>query len=141
MRGLLRGNSSPYEDEPRVGVRDLPPDIQLGFWRTRIIIMVVVGAVFAALTRSWEIALTLAILAGIVDTVRRSRNASDYVNGPQPGARRDTSKQLAKLRREGFYCIEGRHIPDSPEIIDHLVIGPTGVYAIDSEKWNAKLPI
>jgi hypothetical protein len=141
MLGQLRGGTPGAYEEPRISVRDLPPDIQLSFWRTRIIIMVVVGAVFAVLTRSWEIALTLAILAGIVDTVRRSRSAANYRNGPQPGARKATSKQLAKIRREGYFCVEGRHIPNSAEIIDHLVIGPSGVYAIDSEKWDAKLPI
>ena len=31
--------------------------------------------------------------------------------------------------------------PNSREFIDHLVVGPTGVYAIDSEKWDPKLPI
>ena len=32
-------------------------------------------------------------------------------------------------------------IPNSREVIDHLVIGPTGVYAIDSERWHRRLPI
>jgi hypothetical protein len=46
-----------------VSVRDLPPDVRLRFWRIRAVIMVIVGAVFAALTRSWDVALTLAVLA------------------------------------------------------------------------------
>jgi hypothetical protein len=142
MRGFLAGGGQPPDDEqPRVSVRDLPPDVQLRFWRLRITIMVIVGALFAALTRSWEIALTLAILAGIVDTVYRSRNAAGYVNGRHAGARKATSKQLANMRRDGYFVLNDRPIPDSPEFIDHLVIGPTGVYAIDSEKWDPKLPI
>ncbi len=142
VRGRPWASPPADEHEARVSVRDLPPDVQLGFWRLRIIIMVVVGAVFAALTRSWEIALTLAILAGIVDTIRRSRNAAAYVNGgSHPGARRRTIKQLAKMRREGYFALDARPIPNSREFIDHLVVGPTGVYAIDSEKWDPKLPI
>ena len=142
MRGRRWASPPADEHEPRVSVRDLPPDVQLGFWRLRIIIMVVVGVVFGVLTRSWEIALTLAILAGIVDTIRRSRNAAAYVNGGSaPGARRRTSKQLAKMRREGYFALDARPIPNSREFIDHLVVGPTGVYAIDSEKWDPKLPI
>lgn len=130
------------DDEPRVSMRDLPPDVQLRFWRIRATIMVIVGGVFAALTRSWEIALTLAILAGIVDTIYRSRNAAAYRNGAShPGARKRTSRQLARLRREGYFGLDARPIPDSREFIDHLVIGPSGVYAIDSEKWDAKLPV
>jgi hypothetical protein len=143
MRRLL-GPGAPADDgHPRTNVRDLPPDVQLRLWRIRIIIMVVVGAVFGLVTKSWEVGLTLAILAGIIDSVYRSRNAANYVNGAQPGgrAKKTTSRQLAKLRREGYLTIEGRHIPESPEVIDHLVIGPSGVYAIDSEKWDAKLPI
>jgi hypothetical protein len=130
------------EHEPRVSVRDLPPDVQLRFWRLRFIIMVVVGVLFAILTKSWEIALTLAILAGIVDTIYRSRNAASYVSGgSHPGSRRRTNKQLARMRRDGYFALDARPIPDSREFIDHLVVGPTGVYAIDSEKWDPKMPI
>ncbi|MCW2896821.1 MAG: hypothetical protein JWO75_6310, partial [Actinomycetia bacterium] len=122
--------------------RDLPPDVQLRFWRLRLTIMVIVGVVFAVLTRSWEISLTLAILAGIVDTIYRSRNAATYVSGgSHPGARKRTNKQLARMRREGYFALDARPIPNSREFIDHLVVGPTGVYAIDSEKWDPKLPI
>ena len=141
--GFLRGGSAPADEVlPRVSVRDLPPDVQLGFWRTRAIIMVVIGAVVAALTRNWEVAVTLAVLAGIVDTVRRSRNAALHLNGAKhPGARKQTRGQLTKMRREGYFTLDARAIPNSGEVIDHLVIGPTGVYAIDSERWDPKLPI
>ena len=44
------------------------------------------------------------------------------------------------MRREGYFALDARPIPDSREFIDHLVVGPTGVYAIDSEKWDPKLP-
>jgi Nuclease-related domain len=143
MRDFVSGAGQPPDDEqPRVSVRDLPPDVQLRFWRLRATIMVVVGVLFAILTRSWEIALTLAILAGIADTIYRSRNAALHLNGARfPGARKATSKQLRKMRREGYFSLDARPIPDSREFIDHLVVGPTGVYAIDSEKWNPRLPI
>jgi hypothetical protein len=142
LGGIRWGGGAAYDDQPRVSVRDLPPDVQLRFWRLRATIMVVVGAVFAALTRSWEIALTLAILAGIVDTIYRSRNAATYRNGAShPGAQRRTRRQLSRMRRAGYFALDARPIPDSREYIDHLVIGPTGVYAIDSEKWDPKVPI
>jgi nuclease-like protein len=142
LRGILGGGQPADDDQPRVSVRDLPPDVQVGFWRMRLIIVLVVGVVFFALTRNWAIALTLAILAGIVDAVRRSRSAANYVNGSQHGVgRKATRKQLGRMRREGYFALVDRPIPNSREFIDHLVIGPTGVYAIDSEKWDAKLPI
>jgi hypothetical protein len=117
------------------------------FWRLRITIMVVVGAVFLILTRSVSpvhlvVAFTLAILAGIVDALFRSWNAANYANGAsQAGAHRRTRRQLARLRRAGYFTLNARPIPNSPEVIDHLVIGPSGVYALDSEKWNPKVPI
>jgi len=130
------------DDQPRVSVRDLPPDVQIRFWRTRAIIMIVVGLLFGILTKNWMVGLTLAILAGIIDTVYRSRNAADYQNGAsQAGAQKRTRKQLKRMRRDGYFALDARPIPDSREFIDHLVIGPTGVYAIDSEKWDAKVPV
>ena len=149
IRGRIRGGGPadegpPDAELPRVSVRDLPPDVQLAFWRKRAIIMVVVGAVAAALTRNWEIAVTLAVLAGIADTVRRSRSTTLalYMNGfRHPGAHKQTRSQLIKMRREGYFTLNARAIPNTKEIIDHLVVGPTGVYAIDSEMWDGRLPI
>ena len=130
------------DGQARVSVRDLPPDVQIRFWRTRAIIMIVVGLLFGLLTKNWMIGLTLAILAGIIDTVYRSRNAANYQNGAsQAGAQRRTRRQLKRLRRDGYFALDARPIPDSREFIDHLVIGPTGVYAIDSEKWDSKVPV
>jgi hypothetical protein len=142
MRAIRRTGQPADDGEPRASVRDLPPDVQGRFIKMRIIIVLVVGVLFFALTRNWAIAITLMILAWIIDSVRRSRSAVLYVNGgAHPGARKATNKQLRKMRREGYFVLDARPIPDSREIIDHLVIGPTGVYAIDSEKWNPKLPI
>jgi hypothetical protein len=142
LRAVLYGGQTNADGEPRVSMRDLPPDVQVRFWRLRLTIMVIVGAVFAALTRSWEIALTLAILAGIVDTVYRSRNAAHYqVATPHPGARKRTRAALARMLRQGYLTLNDRPIPGTSEVIDHLVVGPTGVYAIDSEKWDHKLPV
>jgi hypothetical protein len=150
VRGLIRGGGpadegrGPGDERPRVSVRDLPPDVQVGFWRMRAILMVVVGAVTAALTRNWEIAVTLAILAGIADTVRRARNPNLHLllNGARhSGSHKQTRSQLNKMRREGYFALDARAIPNSQEVIDHLVVGPTGVYAIDSEGWDGRLPI
>ena len=144
--GIRVGSQPPAaparDDQPRVSVRDLPPDVQIRFWRTRAIIMIVVGLLFGILTKSWVIGLTLAILAGIVDTLYRSRNAANYQNGAsQAGAQKRTRRQLKRMRRDGYFALDARPIPDSREVIDHLVVGPTGVYAIDSEKWDSKVPV
>ena len=63
--------------------------MQIRFWRLRAGIMIAVGLLFGILTKNWMIGLTLAILAGIVDTLYRSRNAANYDNGAsQAGAQR-----------------------------------------------------
>ena len=140
--GDLRSPAPTRDGQPRIGIRDLPPDVQLRFWRLRATIMIVVGLLFGILTKSWVIGLTLAILAGIVDTLYRARTAADHVNGAsQSGAQRRTRWQLRRMRRAGYFALEARPIPNSREYIDHLVVGPTGVYAIDSEKWNPKVPV
>jgi len=141
VNGLLRGPAPGADGQPRKTFRELPPDTQLRFWRYRVGIMVVVGVAFGLLT-NWYIGLTLAILAGIIDTIVRSRNAPYYDNGAtHPGAKRRTRRQLRRMRRSGYLTLDARPIPNSPEVIDHLVIGPTGVYAIDSEKWDRRLPV
>ena len=125
----------------RPGVRDLPPDVRIRLWRWRALIMVVVGVVFTVVA-NWPVGLTLAILAGIVDTIYRSRTAADIpTGGSQTRAQRRTRRQLHKMRRAGYLTLDARPIPNSREVIDHLVIGPTGVYAIDSEKWHKNMPI
>jgi Nuclease-related domain len=143
IRGTRAAGGQPPDDSPpRVSVRDLPPDVQLRFIRDRVIIVLVVGVVSFIFLRSWPVSLTLVIIAWVLDTIRRSRSAVLYVNGgAHPGARKATTKQLRKMQREGYFTLDARPIPDSREVIDHLVIGPTGVYAIDSEKWDPKLPI
>ncbi len=54
---------------------------------------------------------------------------------------RKTERRLEKLTRAGFLALNERAIPGSDEVIDHLVIGPTGVYAIDSERWDKRIPV
>ncbi|HLK00400.1 MAG TPA: nuclease-related domain-containing protein, partial [Streptosporangiaceae bacterium] len=41
----------------------------------------------------------------------------------------------------GYRALHSRLIPGSDEHIDHLVVGPAGVFAIDSEWWDKHLPI
>jgi hypothetical protein len=122
-------------------VRDLPPDVRLRMWRFRAIVVIVVG-VFFTIVANWQVGLSLAILAGVIDTVYRSRTAGDIADGGSPAAaQRRTRRQLSRMRRAGYFALNARPIPGSREVIDHLVVGPTGVYAIDSERWHKRVPI
>ena len=128
--GQRRGDLAHLAANPRMRV-----------WQRRIVIAVIVGVLFA-IVFSWQVGLTLAIIAAITDTVYQSRRG---VPGPRgvklTRAQRQTRRQLGKLGRAGYRAIDGNLIPQSQEQIDHLVVGPAGVFAIDSESWDKRLPV
>jgi hypothetical protein len=116
-------------------------DTRMGAWRRRAVIAIVVGLVFTILL-NWQIGVTLAVIVAIADTIFRSRTQLPA----QPGVRltkaqKMTVRQLTKLERSGYHALHSRLIPESDDHIDHLVIGPAGVFSIDSEAWQKQLPI
>jgi hypothetical protein len=122
-------------------ISHLARDPQGPVWRRRLLIAVAVGVVFTIFT-DWRVGLTLAVLAAIADAFFKSRSsAASAAEGLVSGAQRRTKKELSKLERSGFRALHIRAIPDSDQVIDHLLIGPTGVYAIDSEEWDKRLPV
>lgn len=110
--------------------------------RLRALIGLAAGVVAVILFGSWRIGLTVAIIAVIADTVHRARTVSSIPAWRRASAaERRTEVQLKKLERSGFRTLHARAIPGSEAQIDHLVVGPTGVYAVDSEKWDKRLPV
>jgi hypothetical protein len=125
----------------RQRVLEFATDARMKFWRERVVIMIAVGVLFG-IVGNWIVGLTLAIIAGIAHAIWRSRSVAAIAPGTKlDKAQRITQRKLARMERAGYLSLHTRPIPDSEETIDHLVVGPTGVYAIDSEKWNKKLPI
>jgi Nuclease-related domain len=111
-------------------------------WQRRAIIAVIVGVVILFISRSWRLGLTLAVLAAIADTIYWSRRAyTRQGDGKLNAAQRRTRKQLAKLERAGYRTMHSVPIPGSDEQIDHLVVGRAGVFSIDSEAWDKRLPV
>jgi hypothetical protein len=142
---------TPKEPEPIISGRSLFPartelhhlaqESRWPIWRTRLIIALVA---FIALTilLNWQAGLTAAVLAGIADAFLKSRSsAANAAQGLTTAAQRRTKKELAKLERAGYRSLHIRAIPGSDEVIDHFLVGPTGVYAIDSEQWDKRLPV
>ena len=129
--GQHLGNLAHLSENPRMRV-----------WRRRVIVAVIAGVAFGILLHNWAWGLTFAVLAAIADTIIRSRTS---VNGP-PGVRltraqKGTIRQLDGLQRRGYRAMHILPIPDSDEQIDHLVIGPAGVFAVDSEEWDKRMPV
>jgi len=56
-------------------------------------------------------------------------------------AQRKTERKLKALESARYLSLRQRAIPGSDAIIDHVVVGPTGVYAIGSERWDRRLPV
>jgi Nuclease-related domain len=125
----------------RTKIRHLARDSRMPTWRSRLLIAAAVGIAMTILT-NWRWGLTLAVVTAIVDAVIRSRaSAVSSAEGLTTSAQRRTKRELARLERSGYRSLHIRAIPDSDEVIDHLLIGPTGVYAIDSELWDRRLPV
>ncbi len=128
--GQARGNLAHLSADPRMRA-----------WQRRVIIVVIVAVAFTIVV-SWRLGLTLAVIAGIADTIFQSRRGLPGPRGVKMSrAQRQTRRQLAKLKRAGYRAINGNLIPESEEQIDHLVVGPAGVFAIDSEAWDKRLPV
>lgn len=117
-------------------------DALLRRWRQRGVIALVTGAVFTFLF-DFRIGISAAVMAAILDMVWRARSARTEANAGGPkldAAMRRTERQLRGFDRKGYRVLHARSIPGTPNRIDHLIIGPTGIYVVDSEKWP-KYPI
>jgi hypothetical protein len=126
----------------RASLRSLLQQPKYRQLRRRLLIGVLGGLLFGVLLSDWRAGVTGAVLAMIADTVYRARSVSSVPAWRRPSvAERRTEAQLKKLERIGYRTLHARAIPGSDAQIDHLVIGPTGVYAVDSEKWDKRLPV
>jgi hypothetical protein len=126
--GPRRGNLAHLSANPRMRI-----------WQLRAVAAIAILVAFSIVV-SWQLGLTLAVLAVIADTVYRARRS--YAGKIRlTGAQKRTRRQLNKLDRAGYRAMHARPIPESEDQIDHLVVGPAGVFAIDSEDWNKRLPV
>jgi hypothetical protein len=111
-------------------------------WQRRVIVAVIAGLAFGFWLHDWRWGLTFAVLAAIADTIIRSRTVFKGPAGVRlTKAQKHTARQLSSLHRKGYRAMHILPIPDSEEQIDHLVIGPAGVFAIDSEDWDKRMPV
>lgn len=126
----------------RVSLLALLQDPKYRHLRRRAVIAVLAGIVVGVLVYDWRAGVMGAVLAAIADAVYRARSTSSVPAWRRASvAERRTEAQLRKLERSGYRTLHARAIPDSEAQIDHLVIGPTGVYAVDSEKWDKRLAV
>lgn len=132
---------SPALAPPRPRTGGPANDPRLPVWARRAAITVVVGFAFTV-WQGWRIGLTAAAAVAIADTVYHSRTMSLIPAAARVSeAQRRTRRRLMLLRPLGYRALHRRGIPGTESIIDHVVVGPGGVFAVDSEHWDRRLPV
>jgi Nuclease-related domain len=125
----------------RLIMAQLAADPRVPIW-TRRAIGVAILAVGFSFWLGWRYGLTIAAVAAIIDTVYQSKTVSLIPAAARVAfAQRRTRHRLLLLRPWGYHALHTRPIPDTASIIDHLVVGPGGVFALDSERWDRRMPV
>ncbi|MFI7635257.1 nuclease-related domain-containing protein [Nonomuraea sp. NPDC049400] len=134
--------TSTYAPVERASVRSLLQQPRFRRLRNRVLLAIAVAVVVGFLVSDWRVGVTAGVIAAILEAVYRARSHSSVPAWRRTSvAERRTEAQLRKLERSGYRTLHARAIPNSEAQIDHLVVGPTGVYAVDSEKWDKRLPV
>jgi hypothetical protein len=112
-------------------------------WRVAVILGVgAAGGVFGSLPAP-RLGLVLGTLAAIAAgwglRFRPSPDASAWRRGAA-GERR-TARLLGQLERYGWVVLHDLAVPGSRANLDHLVIGPGGVFVIDSKQYRGRLQL
>jgi hypothetical protein len=110
-------------------------------WRAPLVAAAgAVGQFLAAevgLPQAGLVGLALSALVGWRLRFRVSEQARTWQRGAA-GERR-TARLLDRLTRDGYVVFHDLAVPDSPANVDHLVIGSSGVFVIDSKQWTGSL--
>jgi hypothetical protein len=126
---------------PRLIFGSLASDPRLPIWIGRLVLAAAAG-IAVTIWQDWRLGVTAAAVVAVADTIYRSRTTSVIPAAVRvTSAQRRTRRRLFLLRPAGYVALHNRAIPGSDSVIDHLVIGPAGVYALDSERWDRRLPV
>jgi hypothetical protein len=112
-------------------------------WRVATILGIGAGGgVLGSLLATW-LGLVLGVLAAMAASWRlRFQPSPDAVAWRRGAAgERRTARVLAALERQGWAVLHDLAVPGSRANIDHLVIGPSGVFVIDSKQYRGRLQL
>ena len=130
----------PAANRPAVGSR-LKADTRLRAWIIRLIVCLVayLGFMFWL---GWRVGLSAAVVCAAIDVIYRSRTSSIVpASNKVTVAQRYTRRRLKVLQPAGYLALNARTIPGTTSVIDHLVIGPAGVFSLDSELLDKRLTL
>jgi hypothetical protein len=91
----------------------------------------------AGLPHGGLVGLAVAALASWRLRFRPSEQARTWQRGAH--GERHTARLLDRLPRDGYVVFHDLAVPGSPANVDHLVIGPTGLFVIDSKQWTGSV--
>jgi Nuclease-related domain len=81
--------------------------------------------------------LAVAALVGWRLRFRPSPQARAWQRGA--AGERHTARLLDRLGRDGYVSFHDLALPNSPANLDHVVLGPSGVFVIDSKQWTGQV--
>jgi hypothetical protein len=111
-------------------------------WRSPLVaaagLASLVLAAQAGLPPAGLVGLAVAALVGWRLRFRPSEQARTWQRGAA-GERR-TARLLERLTRDGYVVFHDLAVPGNTSAnVDHLVIGPTGVFVVDSKQWTGSV--
>jgi Nuclease-related domain len=111
----------------------------------RVPLAAAAGLTGSVLAAQAGLARTLATLAGLTVAGlvgwRLRFKPSEQARAWQRGAagERQTARLLDRLGRDGYQVLHDLAMPASVANVDHLVIGPSGLFVIDSKQWTGQV--
>ncbi|GIH80492.1 nuclease-related domain-containing protein [Planobispora longispora] len=109
-------------------------------WRGRLALRAAGGALaftVLALLWDWHAGLVAAGLAAPADMVyRRCTELPAVVRRGGLAGERATARMLRPLLGRGYVILHNRALPCSGKRVDHVVIGPRGIYVAESRRWR-----
>lgn len=120
---------------------DLLEDPRLPWWTWRGILSAGAGGIIGLLT-NWQLGMAAAALTATADALFRWRTSAVIPAAARmTSAQRRTRRRLTRLAPLGYLALHSRDIPGTTFVVDHLVVGPPGVYLVDSQRWDRRLPV
>jgi len=139
-RSLANSLNRPLTSRPLVNPH-LRDDPRLRVWVIRTVVALVIFVGFT-IGLNWRIGITAAVIYIAADSVLRSKTTAVVPAGVRvTSAQRFTKRRLRVLQASGYMALHARRIPGTSHVIDHVVVGPAGVFTIDSQRLDRRLPL
>jgi hypothetical protein len=112
-------------------------------WRVALVAVVALAGQLLAshtgLLEPWLAALAAAAGAAWRLRFRTSQPTRAWADGAR--GERATAHRLRRLERHGYVVLHDLQVPGSRANVDHLAIGPAGVFVIDSKRYAGRLTL